>query len=78
MFFIVKDSINFGYLFGSGLLLQDNRVNPSANGNLAIQQATVNERSAVVKLLLQDKRVNPCDEDNYAMRWAAENGQQRY
>lgn len=39
------------------LLLQDKRVDPSAEDNYAIRWASANGREEVVKLLLKDKRV---------------------
>jgi hypothetical protein len=54
-------------------LLQDVRVDPSADGNSAIQIAAY-YNLAVVERLLQDKRVDPSANDNYAVRAAAVNG----
>jgi len=56
------------------ILLQDKRVDPSADDNCAIKWASDNGHHKVVKLLLQDKRVDPSAGDNYAIRFASENG----
>lgn len=56
------------------ILLQDPRVDPSANGNNAIRRASANGHDKVVALLLEDPRINPAAEDNYAFRWASKKG----
>jgi hypothetical protein len=55
-------------------LLQDERVDPSADNNYAVRLAARDGHIAVVERLLQDERVDPSAGDNYAVRWAAENG----
>jgi hypothetical protein len=55
-------------------LLQDERIDPSANDNYAVQVAAQNGHLAVVERLLQDERVDPSADDNYAIRMAAFNG----
>jgi len=55
------------------VLLNDERVDPSADDNYAIRYAAENGRSEVVRLLLQDGRVDPSADDNYAIRNAARN-----
>ena len=54
-------------------LLQDVRVDPSADDNTAIRAAAANGHIEVVDRLLQDKRVDPSADDNFAVRQAAEN-----
>ncbi len=56
------------------LLLQDKRVDPSANHNHAIRWAIEKGFSDVVEILLQDNRVNPSDFGNAAIRETSENG----
>ena len=55
-------------------LLQDERVDPSANNNEAIQWASLNGHVAVVDRLLQDERVDPSARNNNAIRLASYNG----
>jgi hypothetical protein len=63
-----------GHLAVVEQLLQDERVDPSANDNFAIGLAAGNGRLAVVERLLQDLRVDPSADNNYAVRLAAERG----
>jgi hypothetical protein len=42
-------------------LLKDERIDPSANENHALEQACMGMSTEIVKLLLEDKRVNPND-----------------
>jgi ankyrin repeat protein len=56
-------------------LLQDERVDPSADHNCAILLAAQNGHLAVVERLLQDVRVDPSAHNNDAVRWAARCGQ---
>ena len=58
------------------LLLQDKRVDPSAEDNYAIRWASANGYTDIVKLLLEDERVDPSAGDNYAIRWASANGRE--
>jgi hypothetical protein len=51
-------------------LLQDARVNPSDDENLAIRSASENGHLAVVDRLLQDPRVDPSASKNGALRMA--------
>jgi hypothetical protein len=55
-------------------LLQDPRVDPSAQDNAAILEASGNGLIDVVNRLLQDLRVDPSAQDNQAIRWAFHNG----
>ena len=55
-------------------LLQDARVDPSADDNFAVRWAARNGHLTIVQRLLQDERVDPSARDNFAVRWAAENG----
>jgi len=52
-------------------ILNNNLVNPSAEGNYAIRKAVVYGYTNVVKLLLKDGRVDPTVDDNYAINCAA-------
>jgi hypothetical protein len=52
-------------------LLQDPRVDPSAQNNFAIAIASMNGHLAVVERLLEDPRVDPSAKNNCAIRWAA-------
>jgi hypothetical protein len=54
-------------------LLQDKRVDPSADDNKAIRWASDNGYLAVVERLLQDERVDPSANNNAAIQWAASN-----
>ena len=56
------------------LLLQDSRVDPSVNSNLAIQKASEYGHLSVVERLLQDSRVDPSASNNWAIRAASSNG----
>jgi hypothetical protein len=55
-------------------LLQDPRVDPSADDNCAIQSASTNGYLAVVNRLLQDPRVDPSANNNYGIQMAAAEG----
>jgi len=55
-------------------LLQDGCVDPSANNNFAIQQASKNGLVEIVDRLLQDGCVDPSADDNFAIRYASLNG----
>ncbi len=52
----------------------NNKVDPSADDNAAIKQASGKGRVDVVRLLLQDVRVNPSAHNNCAIKWSSENG----
>lgn len=60
-----------GHLAVVDRLLQDERVDPSARDNNAIQLAAYNGHVAVVERLLQDERVDPSADNNDAVRLAA-------
>jgi hypothetical protein len=64
----------YGHLAVLERLLQDERVDPSASNNFAIQWAAQFGHLAVVKRLLQDERVDPSADDNGAVRGAAQYG----
>ena len=49
-------------------------VNPAAMDNWAIQLASLNGHTEVVRLLLSDPRVNPAANNNNAIIWASRNG----
>ena len=55
-------------------LLDDPRVDPSADNNCAIRSAAKNGHLDVVNRLLEDPRVDPSSNNNCAIRWAAKNG----
>jgi hypothetical protein len=57
-----------GYKTIVEMLLQDNRVDPSANNNEAIQYASRYGHREVVEILLKDSRVNPSDKDNFTKK----------
>ena len=56
------------------ILLADSRVDPSAQGNLAVLRASQNSHTEVVKILLADSRIDPSINDNYAIKFASMNG----
>ena len=56
------------------MLLQDSRVDPSADNNRAIRYASRKGHIEVVKLLLQDNRVNPLTKTNSAIGYACKYG----
>ncbi len=56
------------------MLLNDPRVDPSADNNGGIRCASRNGHVEVVKLLLNDPRVDPSAYNNDAMRCSPENG----
>jgi WD40 repeat protein len=56
------------------LLLQDDRVDPTAKDNIAFRRAAASGHVSVVELLLQDDRVDPTAKDNIAFQFAASNG----
>jgi ankyrin repeat protein len=63
-----------GHRFVVERLLRDERVDPSAQDNLAIQFAAENGHLAIVERLLADKRVDPSAQDNEVLRRAIANG----
>ena len=56
------------------MLLNDKRINPADQNNLAFISACINGKIDIVKLLLKDKRINPADQDNYAFIYACREG----
>jgi hypothetical protein len=56
------------------LLIEDKRVNPTANDAYCLRAAAENGFAAVVLVLLQDGRVDPSILDNYALTNASANG----
>ena len=52
----------------------DSGQDPSYRNNFAIQWASDNGHTNVVKLLLEDPRVDPSADNNFAIRWASQNG----
>jgi ankyrin repeat protein len=63
-----------GHLKVINLLLQDERVDPSARNNVAIRSASQKGHLAVVERLLQDERVDPSIIANAAIRFASMHG----
>jgi ankyrin repeat protein len=57
------------------ILAKDQRIDPSADDNSAIREASGNGHTEVVELLLNDPRVDPSASDNDAIRWASGEGQ---
>ena len=55
-------------------LLKNERADPGAAKNYAIQISAKNGHDKVVKLLLEDGRANPAANRNYAIKSSAENG----
>jgi hypothetical protein len=55
-------------------LLQDDRVDPTADNNKAFQVAASKGYLAIVCRLLEDKRVDPAADNNYAIRVSSSNG----
>jgi len=60
-----------GFIEIVNLLLQDPRVDPSADDNTALFEAVQANQSDVVKLLLSDRRVDPTVKDNFVLMEAA-------
>jgi hypothetical protein len=56
------------------LLFADQRVDPAAENNWAIRNASANGHAGVVKLLFADQRVDPAADNNFAIRTASSNG----
>ena len=56
------------------LLLNDPRVDPSADNNFSVRRASANGRVEVVKLLLNDPRVDPSADNNDAIQQASRYG----
>ena len=54
--------------------LQDPRVDPSVEDNVALRCASENGHKEIVKLLLKDPRVDPSAQDNSAIRYAEQKG----
>ena len=63
-----------GHLAVVERLLQDQRVDPSANNQWAIRWSSKYGRLPVVGRLLQDPRVDPSSDNQFAIRSANENG----
>lgn len=55
-------------------LLHDDKVDPSAQDNMAICVAAQHGHLDVIKLLLGDPRVNPAVKQNFPLRLAAQYG----
>ena len=56
------------------ILLQDDRVDPSARNNLAIKEAARYGEVDIVEILLHDQRVDPSASDNLALSLASRYG----
>lgn len=72
--FALETAVQAGCAKSVARLLQDPRVDPSANDSYAIQEAAFQGHGKIVKILLQDQRVDPSADDSYAFRWAARHG----
>jgi hypothetical protein len=70
----IRLSIGIGHVEAVRLLLNDPRVDPSADSNYAIRWASENGHVQVVKLLLNDPRVDPSAYNNHAIRSASWKG----
>ena len=55
-------------------LLGYSQIDPSANNNYAIRQASANGHTEIVRILLEDSRIDPAAKNNYAIRWASLKG----
>ena len=66
--------IHAGSTYGVERLLDDSRVNPRYDDNLAIAIAARQGHIEIVQLLLTDPRVDPSDANNRAIREAADAG----
>ena len=71
---VMSMAVDQGYWKTVALLLQDSRVDPTAQDNLAFRKAAEKGRIAIVEILLEDPRVDPSAYDNYAILLAAFNG----
>ncbi|KAJ3030035.1 UNVERIFIED_CONTAM: hypothetical protein HDU68_010284 [Siphonaria sp. JEL0065] len=63
-----------GYLDIFKLLMEDGRLDPSSEDNIAIFIAAQSGHSEIVKLLLQDPQVDPSTSENRALGAACQNG----
>ena len=72
--YAIKNASESGQTETVKLLLEDKRVNPSADNNEAIRLASRNGHTEVVRLLLNDPRVDPSDQNNKAIINASRNG----
>jgi ankyrin repeat protein len=70
----IRKACYFGHNEILKLLLQDHRVDPSANDNEAIQNACYYKQNDVVKLLLQDPRVDSSVSNNILIQNACYKG----
>jgi ankyrin repeat protein len=70
----LRDAAKSGHLSIVERLLQDEKVDPSADNNDAITWASVLGHLAVVERLLQDPRVDPSAQNNGAIQLASING----
>lgn len=68
------DAAMFGNASVAGLLLKDNRVDPSRGDSYAIRAAATNGHAGVVGLLLADKRSDASALNNTAIAMACTNG----
>lgn len=64
-----KKNVYFGNESAVKLLLQDLRVDPSADNNYAFCYASSHGYENIVKMLLQDGRINPRVRNNVAIRY---------
>jgi hypothetical protein len=71
---LFEDAVKTGDAVLVDLMLQDERVDPSAGNNWAIQYASEKGYLDAVEQLLQDSRVDPSAHRNIAIRVASERG----
>jgi len=72
--YAIQIASNVGHTNVVKLLLQDKRVDPSANKDYSIRKASKNGHADVVRLLLKDGRVDPSAREDYSIGKASENG----
>lgn len=70
---LLQDAASCGYAGVVKILLDDSRVDPSADNNFAINVVTEYGHTEVVALLLKNPRVNPAARSNSAIVKAAQN-----
>ena len=68
-----QNAMNAAVCFGNieivSMFLEDERVNPAANGNLAIMNAFRFGNYEICELLIRDGRVDPSVGDDWVLRW---------
>lgn len=72
--FLIRFASREGFREIVGLLLQDTRVNPTAEDNEAIMVASSHGHADIVELLLKDGRADPTTDDNWPICEASKYG----